>query len=197
MLDLLLPVYGAVFIFTVFFLRTLIVWKKTGINAYALLKQSGPNGVIGLYFKLIPAICLMAIAIFSFFPEHYSQLGPIVLLESPLGEVCGSALLLGSLVLISIAQAQMGRSWRIGIDMENRTDLVTGGLFAYSRNPIFLGMKLTTLGLFLIMPNAITLSGLVLSVAVIDIQVALEEQHLTKLHGQPYADYCKRVRRWI
>lgn len=53
-----------------------------------------------------------------------------------------------SLVLMLVAQAQMGFSWRIGIDEKNRSTLVTNGLFGLSRTTIFLSLCITLLGLF-------------------------------------------------
>jgi protein-S-isoprenylcysteine O-methyltransferase Ste14 len=91
----------------------------------------------------------------------------------------------------------MGESWRIGIDEGHRTPLVRKGVFGYSRNPIFLGMMLTLLGLFLVTPNAVTLLVLGLGVVLIQIQVRLEEEFLSRAHGDDYADYRRDVRRWL
>jgi protein-S-isoprenylcysteine O-methyltransferase Ste14 len=91
----------------------------------------------------------------------------------------------------------MKDSWRIGIDEENETDLITKGLFRYSRNPIFLGVILSNLGLFLIIPNMGTLLVLTLSYFSIQIQIRLEEDFLKKQFGTDYLIYCKSVRRWI
>ena len=44
----------------------------------------------------------------------------------------------------------MSNNWRIGIDEENNTELVTIGIFSISRNPIFFGMIISVFGLFLI-----------------------------------------------
>ena len=96
-----------------------------------------------------------------------------------------------------LAQAQMGGSWRIGIDMKHQTDLIQGGVFRLSRNPIFLGMILTLAGLFLVIPNALMLLILVLGFVLIQIQVRLEEEYLTSIHGDNYLDYRQRVRRWL
>jgi len=68
----------------------------------------------------------------------------------------GVIILLLSLVWIIIAQYQMSNSWRIGIDEENETHLVTKGIFSLSRNPVFLGIILANLGIFLVLPNALT-----------------------------------------
>ena len=85
----------------------------------------------------------------------------------------------------------------LGIDVEHRTELVRSGVFKISRNPIFVGMIVTLLGLFLISPNVVTLTTLLLGVILMGIQVRLEEEYLTRLHGDKYIEYRRNVRRWI
>jgi protein-S-isoprenylcysteine O-methyltransferase Ste14 len=96
-----------------------------------------------------------------------------------------------------IAQGHMKNSWRIGIDTDTKTELVTSGLFSISRNPIFFGMTLSLFGLFLTTPNALTALFLILGYVLIQIQIRLEEEFLTKEHGQAYIDYKQKVRRLI
>jgi protein-S-isoprenylcysteine O-methyltransferase Ste14 len=91
----------------------------------------------------------------------------------------------------------MGNAWRIGIDRTTATDLVQTGLFQYSRNPIFLGMRLNLLGLFLVLPNAAMLAIWLVGDVLMQIQVRLEEAHLHQLHGDAYHFYRQRVRRWL
>lgn len=91
----------------------------------------------------------------------------------------------------------MGESWRIGIDEERRAPLVRKGVFGLSRNPIFLGMISTLLGLFLVIPTAVTLLVLGLGVVLIQIQVRLEEEFLSGAHGRDYEEYRSDVRRWL
>ena len=55
----------------------------------------------------------------------------------------------------------VGESWRIGIDEKHQTALVKTGVFGFSRNPIFLGMMITLAGVFLVIPNVLTLLALV------------------------------------
>ena len=96
-----------------------------------------------------------------------------------------------------IAQNHMKKSWRIGIDEDVKTELVQNGLFKISRNPIFLGMRTMLLGLFLIIPNAVTLVVLIAGELLAQIQVRLEEEFLTRTHGESYRAYQKQVRRWL
>lgn len=91
----------------------------------------------------------------------------------------------------------MGRSWRIGVDKDVKTDLVQDGLFAISRNPIFLGMRIMLIGFFLVLPNALTFAIWLLGDALMQIQVRLEEAHLREIHSDLYNAYARRVRRWL
>jgi protein-S-isoprenylcysteine O-methyltransferase Ste14 len=127
----------------------------------------------------------------------YSYLAPIAWLERTGLRLCGICLLSLSLIWTAIAQAQMGASWRIGIDSKHRTELVESGVFGWSRNPIFLGMIATMLGLFSTAPNALTLLIAGLVITLIQIQVRLEEEHLGHLHGAAYQTYRLRVPRWL
>lgn len=109
----------------------------------------------------------------------------------------GFGLLAASLLWTVIAQLSLGKSWRIGIDTVNDTELVRVGVYRISRNPIFLGMRATLLGFFLVLPNAVTLAVVVLGEALIQIQVRLEEEFLAAKHGTRYAEYQRNTRRWL
>lgn len=196
-LKIFLPIYATIFFFAVFLLRTAIVWQKTGINAFVLLKQGGTYGVIGVYFKLLPLASFLAVVSYSFFPSMYDFLAPFHWLENQLIVFVGIFFLIISLFWIWVAQTQMGKSWRIGIDEQRKTELITTGMFSISRNPIFLGMKVNLLAFFLVIPNAVTLTVVVTGFAIIDIQVRLEEQHLLNLNDDSYQNYYKKVRRWL
>lgn len=69
------------------------------------------------------------------------------------------------------AQIDMGRSWRIGVDETERTDLVGGGLLTLSRNPIFASMAAFAAGTALAVPNVVTAAGASLMVAGVQLQV--------------------------
>ena len=122
-LRIFLPIYYAIFFFAVFLLRTVIVWKRTGVNAYVLLKQGGTYGVIGVYFKLLPLASFFAVATYSFFPSIYDFLAPFHWLENRFDAFVGIVLLIISLFWIWVAQTQMGKSWRIGIDEQKKNGL--------------------------------------------------------------------------
>ena len=197
LLKYFLPAYLAAYLFAAFFWRSFLVWKRTGVNPLVFKGSDNAHDLIGRVFKLLFAAVVAAVAVFSLSERLYEYLTPIAWLERPWLRWAGVVLLLISLAWTVVAQAQMGESWRIGIDEERRTPLVRKGVFGLSRNPIFLGMMLTLLGLFLVTPNALTLLVLGLGVVLIQIQVRLEEEFLTGAHGADYEEYRRGVRRWL
>ena len=192
-----LPAYLAAYFFAAFFWRSYLVWKRTGVNPLVFKGSDDAHDFIGRVFKLLFALVVAVVLAYSLAPEVYQYSVPVVWLEHTRLKWVGVALLLLSLLWTVVAQAQMGESWRIGVDREHRTPLVRRGVFGLSRNPIFFGMMLTLLGLFLVIPNALTLLAFVLGVVLIQIQVRLEEEFLAAAHGEEYAEYRCRVRRWF
>src|SRR5215208_3284527 len=192
-----IPLYLFAYFCAAFFWRSFKVWKKTGVNPVVFKGSDDAHDFIGRIFKLLFSLIVVVVLVYSFWPGVYLYLMPIDWLERSWLRWTGVMLLLLSLVWTVVAQAQMGESWRIGIDQKHRTNLVQSGVFSRSRNPIFLGMMLTLFGLFLVIPNALTLLTLALGVVLIQIQVRLEEEFLTRTHGDEYAQYRIRVRRWI
>ena len=78
------------------------------------------------------------------------------------------------------------------------SSMVTWGVYALSRNPMYLGGLIMLLGWAVFLSNALAfllLPGYVLYIN--RFQIAPEERALTALFGQPYAAYQVRVRRWF
>lgn len=110
----------------------------------------------------------------------------------------GIGVLIISSLLTRISQIQLKEAWRIGIDSsETKGTLITEGIYKVSRNPIALGMLLGTIGLFMVTPNMITFSIIILVHLIFSIRIILEEEHLMKLHGNLYDKYRKQTRKWI
>ncbi|MEE6289314.1 isoprenylcysteine carboxylmethyltransferase family protein [Georgenia sp. MJ173] len=110
----------------------------------------------------------------------------------------GFALAIAGFAGVLAAQAGMGASWRIGVDTTERTGLVTSGMFAVVRNPIFTAMLTALLGVTLLVPTAVTATALVCLLLAVEIQVRLvEEPYLIRTHGHAYASYSGRVGRFL
>ena len=196
-LKLFLLVYCTLFLLFAMLLPVYRVWRTTGLNPYKLGSSDSAHDYIGRNFLLAVTACTLVIFAFLFLPSLYRQLLPIPYVSHDIFAWTGISLLLFALVWILIAQWQMQTSWRIGIDEEVRTNLVQRGLFKFSRNPIFLGIRIMLVGLFLVLPNAVMLVIWVVGEILIQIQVRLEEEFLTRIHGDHYRTYQQQVRRWI
>lgn len=196
-IKIILPIYFIIYFGIAFVLKSLIVAKRIGKNPLVLPKDDSAYGLIGLYFKLTLIAMFIYVLAYSLFPSWHSNFLFIASLDNEIIQYIGLVVLSVSLVWTIIAQRHMKNSWRIGIDTETKTELVTNGLFGLSRNPIFFGMILSLVGLFLVTPNAPTLLFMILGYVLIQIQIRLEEEFLTNEHGQNYIDYKHKVRRLI
>ena len=181
----------------VFVLRSFLLWKKTKVNPLTFNKGDDAHGYNGKVFGIISIIELIVVSIYAFIPAWHKFLLPFWYLENDTLVYIGWALLILSLLFVWFAQSNMRESWRIGIDEENKTELVTNGFFAISRNPIFLGIMIANIGLFLVLPNAFTLIIIALSTVSINTQIRLEEKFLEQEFGKKYQDYRNKVRRWL
>lgn len=197
MIGYLLIIYLIFYFGTAFLLPSYRVWKKTGITPVTFRRADNAHDYIGKLFKIVMTGLTAVIIVYAFVPDIYPYLVPVFWLASSMVQGIGIGLLLLSLIWTVAAQIQMGNSWRIGIDEEKPTVLVRRGLFRFSRNPIFLGMIITLGGMFFTIPNAFTLLIFVLGFVLMQIQVRLEEEFLTKTHGSQYEEFCRKVRRWL
>jgi len=197
---MLAKIYIVVFFFLyfiiVFLYPTIRVKRNTGINAYVFNNTDSLQDYIRKVLTLINFLVFFIVLI-HLFPIVYQYFIPVKWLEISFVKIIGFVLIHLALLWIIIAQVQMSNSWRVGIDLNTKTELKTQGLFSISRNPVFLGMLITLAGLFLILPNAITMLVLVSSTWIFQIQIRLEEEYLSKKHGKSYVDYSKKVRRWF
>lgn len=188
--------YFGLFFLLAFFWPTWRLWSRHKTKALVLSYDDSAHGLVGRWFRAtLVAIPIILGALVA--GVAVEALGRIAWIEGEVVRVVGWSILAASLIWILAAQAQMGRSWRIGIDAGGQPPLVKTGLFALSRNPIFLGMRFALLGLFLVLPTGATLAVLVLGEALMQIQVRLEEAHLSQTLGEEYEAYRGDTRRWL
>ena len=194
---MILIIYFLIYFFLVFVLRSFLLWKNTGVNPLTFNKGDDAHGYNGKVFGIISIIELIVVSIYAFIPSLHKYLLPFWYVENESLQYVGWGLLILSLIMVWLAQSNMRESWRIGIDEENKTELITNGFFTFSRNPIFLGIMIANVGLFLVLPNAFTLLIVALSTTSINTQIRLEEAFLTKEHGEQYTSYRSKVNRWL
>ena len=104
--------------------------------------------------------------------------------------------MVGDLIFL-ISVFCMKDSWRAGIPDRDRTELVTDGIYNYSRNPAFLGFDLQYIGMLLMFCNLLTGMFTVFAIVMLHLQILQEERYLTATFGTAYLDYRHRVFRYL
>jgi len=129
----------------------------------------------------------------------YALPSPLPLPEAALFRwVAGGGLILAGAAILAAGIGNFGRARTPVPSNQPVRALVTTGIHAWSRNPIYIGMLLIYGGiavaalspwmLILVLPLAIVLRYGV---------VAREEAYLERRFGDVYRDYKARVRRWL
>ena len=111
--------------------------------------------------------------------------------------VAGIALCVAAVAGIAASLVSFGNSFRIGIDEQKPDKLVTAGMFAYSRNPIYVCFDMFFFGQFLIHRNIIIVVAAVGFALAIHRQILREEKFLALHYGREYEEYRNRVRRYL
>ena len=91
----------------------------------------------------------------------------------------------------------MKDSWRAGIPDNEKTELITTGIYKYSRNPAFLGFDFMYIGVMLIYLNPLTVIFSLFAVVTLHLQILQEEKYLTAAFGSEYLKYKSRVFRYL
>jgi len=180
--------------------RSIYLVRVRGINPIRL-SRGKPLVEALIEACLVIALPLFLYEIFAFawplpwhvFPEPLNA----VVLDGPIWRLLGCALIAASLALFAAALFSFGDSWRVGIDQDTPGALVTGGVFALSRNPIFVFMDVYLLGSFLVNGRLLFAVYAVLGVLLIHLQIRREEAFLTELYGDAYRGYLDRTPRYL
>ena len=91
----------------------------------------------------------------------------------------------------------MRDSWRAGIPEKDHTQIVTGGIYRFSRNPAFLGFDFVYLGILLVFFNWVLLLFSLFAAVMLHLQILQEEKYLLSIFGKSYQEYRGHVRRYL
>ena len=191
-----LTVYFVLFLTIALLYRSYRVYKNTGINALKQTPEDNTLKILAVILKIHLSLVAGLIVDYVYgldilTTNRFEWIPPL------LGGSIGSILLLLCLALIIIAQTQMNSSWRIEIDSKNKAQLITNGVFKYSRNPIFVALRLSYFAMFLIVPCPYSFITFVIGDICFQLQARKEELYLQKIYSDDYSVYCSQVRRWL
>lgn len=110
--------------------------------------------------------------------------------------IIGIVLGLLAIVVFALATITMKNSWRVGIP-EEKTSLITNGIYNWSRNPAFVGFDLLYISMCLMFFNIPLVVVSVWAAVMLHLQILSEEEHMHNMFGEEYEAYKKQTRRYL
>ena len=104
--------------------------------------------------------------------------------------------MLGDLIFL-LSVLCMKDSWRAGIPDKDHTELVTSGIYRFSRNPAFLGFDLMYIGMMLMYCNLLIVPLTVFAIVMLHLQILQEERYLDETFGEAYREYKRHTFRYL
>lgn len=123
---------------------------------------------------------------------------PVGITTVTFGRTAGIVLLGLALPLASIAIRSMIRAKTHFDPYKPSTALLTGGIYRFTRNPMYVALLMLASGIALLCDSAWMLGSLLPAALVLRFGViAREERYLERKFGEEYRRYLARVRRWL
>ena len=169
------------------------------MQSHLIASKAAPRGKYNMRFlelKLPPVLTLLifiGLAVLLRYLAVGTALPPWTAKASPVLIMAG--------VLASLSGLWQFRRAQTTVDPthpDKASTLVTGGIYQYTRNPMYLGMAL-------VLSAAVLKSGLVVSIILLPLfiwymtrfQIKPEESAIERIFAEEYSAYKRRVRRWL
>lgn len=185
----------AVWFLVAFVVRGVLQWRRTGDHGFRIGTERVGSAHWWAHVGFVVALLLGLAAPLA---AVLDLVEPVAALDVAAAHVAGTVLVVAGVVATFVAQLAMGRSWRVGVDETERTELVARWPFTVVRNPIFSAMAVTAVGFALLVPSVLSAAGLALLAWALEHQVRrVEEPYLASVHGAAYAAYLATVGRFV
>jgi protein-S-isoprenylcysteine O-methyltransferase Ste14 len=193
-----------------------VYWTWVLVKLVRLARHIGkdPNAMprerVGQLMRILwyPCILALLVALWVMAARHapVGSAKPADLLLGPLWPLAGwwwwvaipaSFLCVLGTVITFICWRKMGRSWRIGIDPNEKLDLVSTGPYRYVRHPIYAIRMGINLCAIIMAPSLLVLITAAVDFLLLQVEARREEQYMESKHGTVYANYKKSVGRFV
>lgn len=181
-------------VFYVTYLLKGIVLKLQGIDFNVMTKGEKKREIktFEFFLSIISLLTAFVEGITTLFGNHIE-----VLITYPIIRCFGALLCIISVITYEFGIWTMKKSWRAGIDESQNTELITDGIYRFSRNPAFLSHDLLSTGIFLAYFTKMTFFFGILCPVMFHYQILFEEDYLEKKFGDTYLSYKAKTRRYF
>lgn len=170
-----------------FLIKNIFLKKKLGKPIRGNNKEANLSIVLFIVFIAISLLI-------SFFQL---SIGEISVLSEFLSIIFGSVLLLFNLIISAASLVNLKDSWRVGVLEDQKTELISSGIYRFTRNPYFLSYIIMFIAYTVILQNILLLVLTVFAFFLIHKMILKEERYLYSVHGADYMYYKQKVPRYI
>ena len=190
-----------IIIYTIFMILFMIgfavyIGRKTGDTLRGKRKMPKKYMWIFILGTIGTWIVLIYIIVYIFFPNIVDFTLPIPIVQNIYIEIVGTLLIIIGTTITTIAMFQLGISARVYIP-NAKTNLITSRVYRFCRNPGYLGVYLSWVGIFLLILSFLYLIALCLFIVGMHFRILQEEQFLKDTFGVEYENYMKEVGRYF
>ena len=175
-------------IFYFFYFAKLIIQKGQSIKTNQMGIGNKPQKVLWIErIMSVATIMTFVVSVCSIFLVRHFLIT----------ELRNIGILLGVLAVIifALATITMKNSWRVGIP-EEKTTLITNGIYKWSRNPAFVGFDLLYASICFIFFNIPLVLVSIWAAVMLHLQILQEEEHMLSMFGREYEEYKKCTMRY-
>ncbi len=177
-------------IFYSIYIGKMILQKQKGIQTDQIAKGKQRNKVFYIELMMkIATYCVIVVEVISIIFVATSLPQSIVII--------GIIIAFVGDIIFGMAVITMKDSWRAGIAKDDKTEMITNGIYKISRNPAFLGFDCVYLGILLMFFNWVLLIFSIFAIVMLHLQILQEEKFLPSVFGEDYINYRNKVFRYI
>jgi len=172
-----------------FYLAKIALQKKQEIKTNQMGVGNKPKKVLMLErIMCVATVLTVVVDVVSIFFSKVDV--PMVL------KVVGIVFGIMAVVIFALATITMKNSWRVGIP-EEKTTLISNGIYKWSRNPAFVGFDLLYCSICMLFFNIPLLIISIWAAVMLHLQILQEEEHMHTMFGEEYDEYKKHTLRYL
>lgn len=177
-------------IFYSIYIGKMLLQKRKGIQTDQMAKGKVKNRLFYTELLLKAATyTVVVVEVISIFAVKPERIGASAIFGIVLG-FAGDA-------IFAAAVVTMRDSWRAGVAENDKTEMITNGIYQVSRNPAFLGFDYVYMGLLLMFFNVPLMIFSAFAVIMLHLQILQEERYLQTVFGDEYIAYQNKVCRYL
>jgi len=170
-----------------FLAKNIYLSRKLGIK----IRGSNPESIVATIFFALTIILALVISYFNI------TFGELSIMVDGLALTIGFGGIVISTFVSGASLAGLKDSWRVGVIEEQQTELVTSGIYKYTRNPYFSSYLLMLLSYAILLQNTVLLACFFIALILVHKMILEEEKYLYSVHSESFIAYKKTTPRYL